>query len=483
MSSGAARRRRLGLLWSLSLLLALQSACGGWRPWGGGGSAGGQRAAPHFRPGFNLFSPEQDVELGRQSAAQIAREAPLMRDEELVGYVRRLGARLAAHAPGEKFPYQFEVVASREVNAFALPGGFIFVNAGTVAAARNEGELAGVVAHEIMHVALRHGTNQVSKAYVAKTGLGVLGSLAGGGEDGSDFGRIIEWVGGAGANVLFLKFGRAAERQSDLGGAQIMAAAGYDPRDMAAFFQTLQRQEGGRRLPEFLSDHPDPGNRVASINEVVPALEVRPDPTRNTPEFERVKARLTGRALPASAEPERKGPSSPAEAEPSARPARPDGAAAEFHAPDGSFVFKYPRNWEALRVGDSEHVFAPAGAYVRRDGAAYVTHGLFVGTVGVEGEDLAAATDAFLRQQLGANPDFQVRDAPRPLGLAGREGYLTVVAGPSPVNGKVEVNLVHTAFAPDGRLFYLIAVAPEDEFETYRPAFDGVVRSLTLAAG
>jgi Zn-dependent protease with chaperone function len=476
-TTGRSARRHNYLRASLSLLLAVHAACGGWRPWGSG-SAGAQRAAPHFRPGFNLFKPEQDVELGRQSAAQIAREVSVLRDEEVAGYVSRLGAKLAAQAPGEKFPYEFRVVAAREVNAFALPGGFIFVNAGTLAAARNEGELAGVVAHEIMHVALRHGTNQASKAYVASKGLGVLRSIVGDGQD-SDLGRVIDRVGGVGANMLFLKFGRTAEREADLGGARLAAAAGYDPRDMAAFFETLQR-EGGQRVPEFLSDHPDPGDRVASINEVVPALEVRPNPTRTTPDFERAKARLTGRSLPASAEPERKGPRDPEDVEPAARPQRPDGAAAEFRAPDGSYAFAHPQNWETLQVGDSEYIIAPAGAYGRRDGAAYVTHGLFVGTVAVEGGDLKAATDAFLQQQLGANPDFQVQGAPRRVTLAGREAYAAAVAGPSPVTGKVEVNLVHTAFGPGGRLFYLIAVVPDEEFETYRPSFEVAVQSLRL---
>jgi hypothetical protein len=461
---------------ALSLLLVAQAGCGGWRPWRGGESGGGQRAAPHFRPGFNLFSPEQDVELGRRSAAQIAREVPLLRDEEVAGYVSRLGAKLAAHAPGEKFPYQFRVVAAREVNAFALPGGFIFVNAGTLAAARNEGELAGVVAHEIMHVALRHGTNQASKAYVARRGLGVLRSVVG---DGEDLGSVIDTVGGAGANMLFLKFGRTAEREADLGGAQLIAAAGYDPRDMAGFFETLQR-ESGQRVPEFLSDHPDPGNRIASINEIIPGLKVSAQPTRDTPEFARAKARLTGRKLPAAAEPERKGPREPEEVEPAELPSQPAEAATEFRAPDGSFAFAYPRNWETLQVSDSELIFAPAGAYGRRDGAAYVTHGLFVGAVAVEGEDLEAHTNAFLQQQLGANPDFQVQGAPRRIGLAGREAYATAVAGPSPVTGKVEVNLVYTAHTSGGRLFYFIAVAPEDEFETYRPAFEVAVRSLRL---
>jgi hypothetical protein len=476
---GRRSRSRLALRVSLSLLLAAQAtACGGWRPWRGRDSAGAERAAPHFRPGFNLFRPEQDVELGRSSAAQIAREVPLLRDEEINGYVSRLGAKLAAHAPGEKFPYEFRVIATREINAFALPGGFIFVNAGTVAAARNEGELAGVVAHEIMHVALRHGTNQVSKAYVARAGLGILRSIAGDGE-GADVGRVLERVGGAGANMLFLKFGRTAERESDLGGARMVADAGYDPRDMAGFFETLER-EGGQRVPEFLSDHPDPGNRVASIQEVIPALEVRTEPTRTSPDFERVKARLTGRSLPAAAEPVRKGPREPNDPETAAHPPQPAEPAAEFRAADNSFAFAHPKNWEALPLSDSEHILAPAGAYGRRDGAAYVTHGLFVGAVAVEGDDLAAATDAFLEQQLRANPDFHVRGEPRRVDLAGRNAYATVVVGPSPVTGKVEVNLVYTAFASEGRLFYLVAVVPEDEFDAYSPAFESVIRSLRL---
>lgn len=474
---GLRGRARAVLVVSLSWLLFAQAACGGWRPWGGDEAAGGSAAAPHFRPGFNLFTPEQDVELGRQSAAQIAREVPLLKDEEVVGYVRRLGAKLAANAPGDKFPYQFQVVSSREINAFALPGGFIFVNAGTVAAARNEGELAGVVAHEIMHVALRHGTNQVSKAYLAQAGLGVLGALAGG--DSPDLGRVIESVGGAGANMLFLKFGRTAERQADLGGAQMLASAGYDPRDMASFFEALGR-EGGQRLPEFLSDHPDPGNRVASINEILPALKVRPDPVRTSPEFERARARVSGRSLPPSAEPDRKGPRTPEEAGPARRPPAPSSAVAEFRDPGGSFAFEHPQNWAPLALGESEIIFAPDGAAGRRDGAAYVTHGLFVGEVAAGGGDLAAVTEAFLRQQLKANPDFELRGAARRADIAGRPAYAAVLAGPSPVTGKTEVNLVYTSFPAEGRLFYLIAVAPEEEFESYRPAFEGVLRSLRL---
>ncbi|HYO98817.1 MAG TPA: M48 family metalloprotease, partial [Pyrinomonadaceae bacterium] len=222
------KRRRKSAAFVLAAAFVLgQLGCSGLfsgRDGGGGsgGSASG-KPAPHFEPGFNLFSPEQDIELGRRSAQQIAQQMPLLNDEPIVNYVRGLGAKLAARASGHKFPYQFNVVATKELNAFALPGGFIFVNAGAIAAAKNEGELAGVMAHEITHVALRHGTNQASKAYIAQKGLGMIGAITG---DDSDLGQVINSIGGAGANMLFLRFGRTAEKQADLEGARIMAESG-----------------------------------------------------------------------------------------------------------------------------------------------------------------------------------------------------------------------------------------------------------------
>ena len=469
----------------LALLVTAQASCG--RLTGGRGESlhGDARPAPHFRPGFNLFSPAQDVELGEQSAREIARQVPLLRDERVVSYVRQLGARLAAKAPGENFPYQFHVVATREVNAFALPGGFIFVNAGTLSAAKNEGELAGVMAHEIAHVALRHGTNQASKAYLAKAGIGVLGALAG---DNPNLQATVEAIGGAGANVLFLRFGRTAERQADLEGARLMAAAGYDPRDMAGFFKTLEA-EGGERGPEFLSDHPNPGNRIASINELIPSLRLQPNPVRDTREFQQARALLRGERLGAgerlslSAEPERKGPEDPGDIEAGARPPRPAQEFAQFRARDGSFAFEYPQNWDGLSTGDDANlIFAPEGAYGEHDSSVYVTHGIFVGAVPAQGQpDLASATEAFLRQQIDSNPDFRIRERPRRVTLAGREAFATVVEGPSPVTGVVEVDVIYTTATGDGRLFYLITIAPEDEYGIYQPAFERVVGSLRLA--
>ncbi|MFN2598281.1 MAG: M48 family metalloprotease [Pyrinomonadaceae bacterium] len=476
------RSPRRSLVFALAVSLVAHLACGGLFSNRNGSTTGGARPAPHFAPGFNLFTPQQDVEVGRRSAEQIAHQVPLLNDQPTLNYVRALGARLAAKAPGEKFPYEFNVIATRDINAFALPGGFVFVNAGAIMAAKDEGELAGVMAHEITHVALRHGTSQASKAYLAQKGLGILGRVFG---RDNDLGQVVGAVGGVGANMLFLRFGRTAESQADLEGARIMADAGYDPRDMAAFFKTLE-QQGGDRPPEFLSDHPDPGNRAAAIAQELPSLHVSAKPVHDTQEFEQVKARLAGAhpqaPLASSAAPARTGPSDPNRNEEGARPARPSQSFKQFAAQDGAFALSYPDNWDALVADDSNMIFAPRGAYGELNGAMMVTHGIFIGAVAPESNRLAQATEAFVREQLSANPDFRVQEAPRAIDLGGgRAAYATVVAGPSAVTGVTEIDVIYTTATSDGRLFYLITMAPEDEFEAYQPTFKRIIESIKLS--
>jgi beta-barrel assembly-enhancing protease len=441
-------------------------------------TAGG-RPAPHFKTGFNLFTPEQDIELGKRSAQQIAQQVSLLRDERINAYVEQLGKRLSAKAPGFPFTYQFAVIATREINAFALPGGYIFVNAGTLAAAKNEGELAGVIAHEISHVALRHGTNQASKAYVAQRGIDILRTIAGGSRSADE---IIQTIGGAGANMVFLKFGRTAETQADIEGAHIMADAGYDPRDMANFFKTLEERSRGQRTPEMLSDHPDPGNRIATINKEMQSLRVSPNAVHDSKEFQQAKGLLTGQGagLNTTSEPKRTGPRDPNDNDAGARPAAPSSNMREFQARDQSFALRYPDNWDALTSDDVNMIFAPRGAYGQKDEAVFVTHGLFVGAIAPGSSDLETANSQFIQQQIETNPDFRVARAPQAITFGGRRGYATIVAGPSAVTGVLEIDIVYTTATSDGRLFYLITMAPEDEFEAYRPTFDQIITSVRL---
>ena len=176
----------------------------------------------------------------------------------------------------------------REINAFALPGGPMFVNRGMIEAAHTEGEVAGVMAHELSHVVLRHGTAQASKATKYEVGQvagAILGAIIGGG-----WGQVVAQGTQFGLGTAFLRFSREYERQADLEGAQIMARAGYDPRDMANMFKTIEKQ-GGSGGPQWLSDHPNPGNRSDYITKEAQALRVD-NPIRDTRGFEQVQAHL-----------------------------------------------------------------------------------------------------------------------------------------------------------------------------------------------
>lgn len=224
-----------------------------------------------LKPGFNLFSKSQDVQLGREAAAQVERSMRLVNDAQLSSYVSRIGQRLAAapEADSASFPYTFKVVQDNSINAFALPGGPTFVNTGLILAAENEAQLAGVMAHEIAHVALRHGTNQATKAMGLQMVAGLLGAGVGG--HGSLLGQLSQMGIAFGANSVLLKYSRDAERQADLLGARIMARAGYNPLEMARFFEKLEAQ-GGAHGPEFLSSHPNPGNRVKYVEREIRSL-------------------------------------------------------------------------------------------------------------------------------------------------------------------------------------------------------------------
>jgi predicted Zn-dependent protease len=218
--------------------------------------------APHIVAPRNKYSPADDVKLGQEAAAQARKELPLLRDAKTDDYIAGIGQKLAAAFPAEyqhpEFHYTFEVVNQKEINAFALPGGPMFLNRGMIEAAHSEGEVAGVMAHEMSHVALRHGTAQQTKAQPFEIGS-AIGQIAGA-VIGGTLGSIVSQGTQIGLSTYFLKFSREYESQADQLGAEVMARAGYDPREMANMFKTIEDQ-GGASGPEFLSDHPNPGNR------------------------------------------------------------------------------------------------------------------------------------------------------------------------------------------------------------------------------
>src|SRR5256886_11161469 len=187
-----------------------------------------------FHPGFNFFSRQQDIQLGQESAAQVRRQMQMVKDPFLNDYVNRVGRKLAntPEARASGFPFTFEVVADPSINAFALPGGPMFINTGLLRAVDNEAQLAGVMGHEMSHVILRHGTNQASKSKLIELPA-LLGSQMAG---GSMPGQLAQFVIGLGAGSVLLKFSRTAESQADLMGSHLMAERGYKPLGMAGLF-------------------------------------------------------------------------------------------------------------------------------------------------------------------------------------------------------------------------------------------------------
>jgi predicted Zn-dependent protease len=249
-------------------------------------------AQTRIEPRRNSFTPAQDVQLGRQAATEVRQQLPMLNDRTTDALVERIGSRLVAAVPSRfrqpAFRYSFDVVNLREINAFALPGGPMFLHRGMLQAARTDDEVAGVMAHELSHVILRHGTLQAAKAQKFQLGAlagQILGSIVGGTK-----GAIIAQGSQFGLGTYFLKYSREYEREADLLGAQIMARAGYAPRQMANMFRTIQQQGGGAG-PEWLSDHPDPGNRYAAINREAASLSINGEATTG-PAFDSVRARL-----------------------------------------------------------------------------------------------------------------------------------------------------------------------------------------------
>ena len=249
-----------------------------------------------LRPGMNFFSVQQDVEIGKEASQEAEKELDLIRDSESEKYLNELGNRIAKNSKNPGLPYQFKFVNSKEINAFAFPGGYVYVNRGLVEAADNESELAGVIGHEITHAALRHGTNQLSKQLLISATLSMIGGLMG------QSGGWKEQLAAMGISVfssgLLLKYSRNAESQADLGGVQAVNASNIDTNGMMTFFQKLEglRKSEPSKLENFFSSHPPPADRVKAVGEEIVKLPLQKNPTKDSDPFQKLKAKF--KAMP-----------------------------------------------------------------------------------------------------------------------------------------------------------------------------------------
>ncbi|MBX7061876.1 MAG: M48 family metalloprotease [Pyrinomonadaceae bacterium] len=423
----------------------------------------------------NKYKVSDDVKLGNDNAKKVEQQFPILNDREATRYVSQVGERLVAAIPPQfrepSFDYRFEIVNASDINAFALPGGPMFVNRGMIEAAKNEGEMAGVMAHEISHVALRHATAQATKQGSIGNQLGVIGLILGGAILGGEAGAQL---GALGAVAWMTKYSREYETQADTLGAQIMAQAGYDPRDLANMFRTIQAQSKGG-TPEWLSSHPDPGNRYEKIMREAEMLPITPRPS-NDREFRRVQERL--RALPPAktmAEIEKGAQNNGSGTNPTAngvysrRVPYPSRTSTRYN---GIATVNIPSNWKAFESNGSVQ-FAPEGAY-GKDG---ITRGAMIGVLRGN-RDFERDAQAYVNQILDANNYLRQQNQFRDAYLGDYQGTMTTLSGRSPITGATELVTLYMAYDNDENFVYLITVVPSSESSRYSAAFNRMLNTF-----
>lgn len=430
-----------------------------------------QRKLP--KPGWNMFSKDQDIQIGREFSQQVEQQLTVIDNRELTDYINRIGKRLVEKGGLQGYPFFFKVVHEDSINAFALPGGPMYVHTGLIKAADTEGQIAGVLAHELSHVVLRHGTNQASKAQFAQIGAMIGGAMLG---NGSLTGQLAQLGIGLGANSVLLKFSRGAESDSDLLGAHTMAKAGYNPVEMARFFEKLEAEAGkSNKLVEFFtSSHPNPGNRVKSIEEQLPYM---PRGSYNASEgdlksMQAAVARLG--PAPKPKKPAQQGGQGSATSPNAPKPAKVPVSSRMKDYDSSGFAISHPDNWQA-NAGQDSLVIAPAEGLVQGN----IGYGVLISSAPARSGrvNLEQDTRQLLQSLSQQNVGMQVVDQPQSINAGGAPALVTRLKSQSPFANTSEVDVVITIDRGNS-LFYLVCIAPEQDFPAFEPVFQQMVRSI-----
>jgi beta-barrel assembly-enhancing protease len=428
-----------------------------------------------LKPPWNIYSPDTDIKEGQQFAYQAEKQLPLCNDPKVDAYLTQLGLKLAAKLPtgGVRYPFEFHCVNDKAINAFALPGGYVFINRGAIEAADNESQLAGVMAHELSHVALRHGTAQASKASLAQGAVSIFGGLFGGGLGGA----VLSQGAAFGAGSLLLHYSRTAETQADVMGTQVLYDTGYDPRAMAQFFEKLEAESKGKNPPQFFSDHPSPENRLARVDEEVDKLGgVPPNAKRDSAEFEAIKREVL--ALPVV----KPGSSTPSGVSSGGGPPAPPSVNFATHQAK-AYTLQYPDNWKKFTDSTTgETTFSPDGGVIQaRSGQSGLAYGLIVGMVAGQEDSgdsnaLESETKKLISNFQQSNPNMKLTRQSAGVRLNGQPGLSTYLSNVSPAGGQ-ETDWVITVRRPEG-LVYFICVAPESAYGNYDKTFSSILDSV-----
>ena len=426
-------------------------------------------------PPAGRYTLEQEVQIGQQAVAEIERQLPLLPpNHPMSKYISWLGQCLADHAPGYRFPYTFKVVRENSVNAFALPGGPIYVHTGLIEAA-SEAELAGVMGHEISHVVMRHSTRQASRQMKAQLPLAILGGVLGAGVGGWA-GSLAQMGMSVTAGSVFMKYSRDAETEADMVGAQTIYDTGYDPQAVVSFFRKLQQQTSGNRGPQFLSSHPDPGNRAQEIARILSRFPAKKYQESDSAEFVEAKKALAdvNAAAPAPAR----------ESVAIARLPLRDIASPNFKTfQHSAYTIQYPATWLMEHNASSTVTVHPAGGLAKGS----LAYGAVISGFQPKPQSRKELDDAvreLMTDVEQSNHGLRVYNGPQAMTVAGLSARRVEWTGESPVreNGQAlqeRVRMIAVA-GKAGVILYMVFVAPEPDFEGMWPVFQRMLNSFQV---
>lgn len=418
---------------------------------------------------------EEDIKIGQKVGAEAEQQYPVIKNPQLQAYVTRIVEKLAKQPEAEGYPYTIKPIYDDSINAFAYPGGAMFIHTGLIKAADNEDQVAGVLGHEISHVALRHGMAGMVRAQKAQAMAGIGGALAGIFLGGGALGSLAQMGIGLGTQSVLLKNSRDAETQADLLGTRIMNGAGYNPIEMARFFEKLEA-DGGSRGPAFFADHPNPGNRVEMVEAEIQLLPRRTyDAAVSVQEFQRIK-QLVGTI--------------PAPPKPTGKPGQGGGPASQGGGQQGqvsqgqngmkrysgqTFQIDFPGQWQVFvgQQGLDSVTLAPKNGVTQQGG---VNTGVVFGAAQKQG-NLQQNTSALL-QRLSQNQNMRPGDS-RSMQVGGQPGIMTTMTSPSALGGN-EIDYVVTTQLAD-RLFYAVFVVPEKNLQQAQPIYQQMIQTIRFA--
>lgn len=461
-------------------------------------------AQTKVKPGVNFYSIKQDIEIGRRASADLDRRLAIVKDPQVQDWIDQLGHRLAAVTTRPDLPWQFRVVNSNELNAFSLPGGYVYINKGLILLSDSEGEVAAALAHEMAHVTLRHATNQLSK-----------GAFWGGPFYGPYYGPP---PGPGGYNLAFMRFGRTDETQADIVGTQTLAQAGYDPQAMVRLLEKLEKGQTNWGGPEFASERSDFGDRIKRVQKEIGYLKVGPNPLETSQQYVDVKAKLQAMPAPRVAPtpppvarnypdqpPQPNYPANPPSPypnprpnypQPAPRPGEPQSMGSEiFQSPDGFYELEYPSNWRPWPPRGRNVIIAARNGFNTGGGDRQVNLGVVINYFEMappadqpgqaqpgQGMLDQAVTEAIKRVTADKNSYLSEEPNARNQGtLADRDAVGTYLVGRS-ASGENERDWL--IVGPAGRGFvYLLFVSSDQDFARNQATFESIIESFRLNDG